>query len=211
MGIIRRSVFNMLNIVNAQILSKYPLQLTPTSGTAISHPNIRRDILLHGNYKFFEKVDFGLNGNKFAVAIGYNPSSASTNTALDQTNRKLVNKFTALGYDGYYLLNLYPEINSKKVNSGAVPFNKQFYEIIGSSLFQYSTSYNDSLDVYIFWGRSVPLSRKKIAALGTGLVNHNIYILINATIVLHEHPSYLSITNIAFKTFSLPLTHKIRQ
>ena len=66
-------------------------------------------------YKFEEELVFSGSNNcnkKMAICIGYNPALSCK--YLDATNKRLCAQLKELGYDGYYLFNLYPEITSHK-------------------------------------------------------------------------------------------------
>ena len=200
----------MINLIINEIFNTYSLNTVVSIGTANHNANISRRILLIPNYKFVEKIDFGTPGNKFAVAIGYNPSSVSTNLTMDKTNIKLSNYLISLGYDGYYLLNLYPEINSKKIIKTTSNYNVDFYNIIERVLIRFYNINQQILDLYIFWGRSVYLNLNKINSLTNGFTNYSNFATTNTISNLHEHPSYVPQSHIGNKSINLPLTTKIK-
>ena len=117
-----------------------------------------RDILYSNTCKYMEKVTFNTNGNNFAIAIGYNPASNS-NTIIDKSNYLISTYLSNLGYDGYYLLNMYPDITPIKIRKiNSVLGN--YIDMVLSFLNAYA--HINSHDIFIFWGSSVYLSNNVI-------------------------------------------------
>ena len=91
------------------------------------------DNLTTPKIKYAEKINFvGKTGNRYSIAIGYNPSK-TLKKAIDHTNELIAFLFYKSGYDGYYLLNLYPEVQTKKIIKSASQF-PDFYKVAQKTL-----------------------------------------------------------------------------
>lgn len=140
------------------------------------------DNLTTTKIKYAEKIKFvGKTGNRYSVAIGYNPSKALTK-AIDHTNELIAFLFYKSGYDGYYLLNLYPDVQTKKIIKSASQF-PDFYKVAQKTLNKFK------FDLYVFWGSSVYVSFTLSSMLNS--LSQDVY-TIGATngsnAYLHKHP-----------------------
>ncbi len=115
---------------------------------------ISRDILYSTTCKYLEKVTFNAKGSNFAITIGYNPVSNS-NITIDKSNYLISTYLSNLGYDGYYLLNMYPDITSTKIRKSESVLGNYIEIVLG---FLNSYAYINTSDVFIFWGSSAYLS-----------------------------------------------------
>ena len=76
-------------------------------------------ILASNNGKYAEKILFNSIGNKFAVAIGYNPAMNSL-TSIDKSNFLISNLLNSDNYNGYYLFNIFPDVSVSKIKKNNV-------------------------------------------------------------------------------------------
>lgn len=135
----------------------------------------------------------GANG-KYAIAIGYNPSSKSTPTVTDQTNNKLIDLFVKNHYVGYYLLKLYPEISSSPTIRKTAIYNKDFFLLIDDVI----NNYKEAVDYIVFWGRDFLVPNKISSTIIADLPSVGTQVTtdvrkatpLNPT-TLHAHPSYV--------------------
>ena len=102
-------------------------------------------------YKFLEKITWEQN-TKMAVCIGLNPAKADKE--LDVTNNRLIRLLREY-YSGYILLNLYPEITSKKsLIRSSDKINKNF----DNKIIKYIDCNFKSNDIILFFGRTTKIS-----------------------------------------------------
>ena len=116
--------------------------------------------------KYAEKITFNDSPQNLAFAIGYNLSSCDM-VAMDKTNILVAQFLKKEGYDGYYLLNLFPDVQTRKIKKKESSF-KNYIDVIKNCFLKVKdTSSNQfrNKDLYIFWGSSVYLNNKEISAL----------------------------------------------
>lgn len=153
--------------------------------------------------KYMEKISFNTNGNNYAIAIGYNPASDSSD-AIDKTNYLISTHLSRSGYDGYYLFNMYPDVSVTKVRKYA-SYRSDYINILMNFLINYPQINN--YDIFIFWGSSVYVSDDVMRDLIT-LKNrcHEIF-TIGTTNVNHQHPGRgVSVATINHHKINLPPT-----
>jgi hypothetical protein len=171
------------------------LQTNQITSTQISTPNnisinvglpvfdVSRDLLVDNirNFKYAEKVSFiGRQNQRYAIAIGYNPAMASL-TTIDRTNKLIAYRLHYLGYDGYYLLNLYPDVQAQKV-----PKNMSLFPNYSNYVFNVINYRNFQLDTFIFWGSSVYVD--KSLCLNINSLIQNVYTIGVNNGSNHRHP-----------------------
>lgn len=93
----------------------------------------------NNNYKFCECIKWN-NGNNMAIFIGLNPSNM-LHSNLDKTNELITYKCYKK-YDGYYLFNIYPLVQSKG-------FTKSGYKCISPNYGDMSNIIADTINAYI--------------------------------------------------------------
>lgn len=161
--------------------------------------DVYRDLLVDNisNFKYAEKVRFiGRQNQKYAIAVGYNPAMASL-TTIDRTNRLIAYRLHYLGYDGYYLLNLYPDVQTKKItkNTSLFPdYSDYVFNVLNHQPFQ--------LDTFIFWGSSVYVDKSLCFKIRSLIQNVYTIGVINGPV--HRHPGRCVTAGTIFNT----LCHK---
>jgi hypothetical protein len=182
----------MLTFISSQLKAKKiavikTRKLAPISiNIGSSHFDIVRELLVNKlkitNIKFAEKIQFVGKGIKnYAIAIGYNPSKAVTK-AIDHTNELIAFYLYKNGYDGYYLLNLFPDVQPTKVLK-SVSLYPNFSTILNATLNKFK------LDSFIFWGSSVYLSSDLATMLNS--LTQKVYTIgakVGSNSYLHKHP-----------------------
>lgn len=147
-------------------------------GTGIfqNEENANRSILTNLNFseKFCEKISFNTTGQKYAIAIGYNPSLCNINN-FDLTNQLLCYYLQSQRYDGYYLLNIFSNVSVKKSFNNKKSMIKYFQKIFNK--------FNN--DIYIFWGRSVYVNKTLLKSFQN--IKNQIFTIGN-TLHAHQHP-----------------------
>ena len=146
------------------------------------------DNLTTPKYKFKEIIHFTkdpLSDKHMAICIGINPAKAEQN--IDPTNINLI-KLLFDNYDGYILLNIYPEItkNAKKVNfkdDENINFTKNLDAIINE---------NKTEDIILFFGRTTIVPSTFIELINS-CVNNNRIVKITTHDGEFTHPARRSI------------------
>ena len=142
--------------------------------------SVTREILSDGgNNKYAEKITFdGVNNQKFAIALGYNPSMCNS-SCMDNTNKLICAHLYSKGYSGYYLINLYSNVSSnKKFNNKTI-----FWRYLNDILSRFVNN------LFIFWGTTVYVNKNIIDAINN--CSNSIYTIgrnkkgIN---IMHKHP-----------------------
>ena len=156
-----------------------------TRNSGILHREILHASLHNADYKLVEKITFkGQPLGRFAVAIGYNPALLDFNH-IDKTNELIADYLYSLGYAGYYLLNLLPDVSHQKPNKSASNFN-DFYQIIEIALANLPQI--SSMDLFIFWGSSVYVNSKEKIAFDGMLSRFASSYTIGTSKAKHKHP-----------------------
>lgn len=117
--------------------------------------SVTREILSDGgNNKYAEKITFdGVNNQKFAIALGYNPSMCNS-SCMDNTNKLICAHLYSQGYSGYYLINLYSNVSSnKKFNNKTI-----FWRYLNDILSRFVNN------LFIFGGTTVYVNKNIIDA-----------------------------------------------
>jgi len=201
----------MINNFQKQFRLKYGISLNSiVSGTQSSYSyvnigTINRDSLQSNgiaNSKFIERIKWG-SGNNMAFAIGLNPSMLLPNN-LDKTNELVAHAIqSAKIYDGYYLLNIFPLVqtnnfskNRYKSNYSKVNLYYELTDVIKDSINAYQAANSiTSVDVICFFGSSLYLDKKFVNNINL-ISNAHIY-TIGTAIKLHHHPGRnISVNNI---------------
>lgn len=152
-------VFNELNATKKEVVS---------AGTIKNGHKVMRNIYCNNgegsdsenfSFKYKEKITFlekydknnkrkeiKTKANKTAICIGYNPAAA--NDELDMTNKRLIDLLWD-EYDGYLLVNLFPQITDKKDECDLdLADNLEFSKVVENIL------KNNNEDIILFWGRT---------------------------------------------------------
>jgi hypothetical protein len=97
-----------------KLVVKYPTGLKPTRN--LTNPSV---------YTYF-RYSVGHNGSKPLVCIGMNPSAAREEYS-DRTVNKVIKHAVNNGYDGWIMLNIYPEraTNIKDASKFNIDLHKQ--------------------------------------------------------------------------------------
>ena len=192
----------------SNISHKYYSKSNPLTFKNNSIPFIsQRDILDSNNEKYAEKILFNSTGNKFAVAIGYNPAINSS-TSIDKSNFLISNLLNSHNYNEYYLFNIFPDVSVSKIKKN----NSNYPNYIEDALdFLFSQTATTNFDLIIFWGSSVYVNEsieKKLKTLNTKFRTYTI----GTNTTPHKHPGRtVSINTIKLNTNNLSsLTKKCR-
>lgn len=127
--------------------------------------------------KFVERISWNENGQHYAICIGYNPAQLNS-TNFDKTNELLICLLRDC-YDGYYLFNLYGEINPQKVQKSK---SSSLIECIVKTINNSETQY----DVHFFWGNSVYINGTETNWLNS--LKANAVYTIGTKKAHHHHP-----------------------
>lgn len=117
-------------------------------------------------FKYKEKILFQKlnNKGKTAICIGYNPAKSCED--IDITNKRLIECLWE-DYDGYELVNLYPQVSSDKTTCiNDLDENYNFINVIVDII------ENDEKDIILFWGRTLSLSDELYNAICNRLDKH---------------------------------------
>ena len=186
----------MLQQIIASVNQRYPnIHLTNQNinigtATTVTKNILCREILhtsfQNANYKFAEKIIFsGRCTGRLAVAIGYNPAILNM-SYIDKTNELIADYLHSLGYAGYYLLNLFPEVTPQKPNKSASYFNN-FYIVLQTALARLPQV--SSMDLFIFWGSSVYINIQERIAFDSILrLFASSYTMGTNNGINHKHP-----------------------
>lgn len=141
------------------------------------------------NYKFFEQVKWG-TGNNMAIAIGMNPSQMLPSN-LDKSNELLLYGCYLNLYDGYYLFNLYPLVQTqgftKKWYNNISPTYGDLSDVIRSTLNTYANTFKiTKYDVICFFGSSFYINTNIVNNLNN--INSSNYFTLGTKTKLHKHP-----------------------
>lgn len=122
-----------------------------------------------------------------AVAIGLNPSKALPDD-LDKTNELVLFALSTLKkgrrYDGYYLINLYADIQATKFKrKGKTVLSKVIKDAVNAYTAANSLK---KIDIYIFFGKSFYVSPQILSDLN-GISNARFYTL-GTKKCPHHHP-----------------------
>ena len=154
--------------------------------------------------KYMEKITWN-DCKKKAICIGYNPARADT-SGLDKTNELLTDFLHNSGYGGYYLFNLYSEVNVKKVSK------KNSTSLLSCICSAIQDKYK-CVDVYFFWGNSVYINPEEEKILKE-LAKHKFNLFtIGGKTLKFCHPSRLSkdaISRYPVDKTEVVLNHKIK-
>lgn len=195
---------NFLSKISYQYYSKNnPLTFKNNSIPFIS----QRDILDSNNEKYAEKILFNSIGNKFAVAIGYNPAINSS-TSIDKSNFLISNLLYNQNYSGYYLFNIFPDVSVLKINKNNSSYPNYIEDVLD---FLFAQTIITNLDLIIFWGSSAYVNKnieKKLKTLNTKFSTYTI----GTNAIIHKHPGRnVCINTIKLNTNNLSsLTKKCR-
>ena len=173
------------------------LSQTHAGGLAfVSGRNVLEDVGL----KYAEKVEFNTSGANYAVAIGYNPAYNSP-TFIDKTNYLISNLLHTSHYDGYYLLNMFPDVAATKISKSASSYPNCIDDVLD---FLISDSRTCMDDIFIFWGSSTYVSinvETKLQSLAR--IGRKIYTIGTLTIN-HRHPGRnVSLSSISYHAANL--------
>ena len=103
--------------------------------------------------KYKEVIEFVKTDkiSKTAICIGYNPAKASEK--IDTTNKRLIDCLWN-NYDGYRLINLFPQVSTDKTTCITdLEDNVKFCNVIINILT------NEKDDIILFWGRTVAINK----------------------------------------------------
>ena len=173
------------------------LSQTHAGGLAfVSGRNVLEDVGL----KYAEKVEFNTGGSNYAIAIGYNPAYNSP-TFIDKTNYLISNLLHTSHYDGYYLLNMFPDVNTTKTIKSASGYPNNIDDALN---FLISDSLVCMHDIFIFWGSSTYVSVNVESKLQRLLhLGRQIYTIGTLT-TNHRHPGRnVSLSNICYHVANL--------
>lgn len=144
----------------------------------------QRDVIHTQLCKFMEKVTFNAIGTNFAIAIGYNPATNSA-VSIDKSNYLISTYLKKHNYDGYYLLNMYPDITPVKINKKRSVLSN-YIDIVLNFLNNYPQI--NQFDIFIFWGSSVYLSTDTIQALSSLQKSSHSLFTFGVGNTHHQHP-----------------------
>lgn len=111
-------------------------------------------------FKYKEEISFVKKGDtteKNAICIGYNPAKASEE--IDTTNKRLIDLLWS-DYDGYLLLNLYPQISTNQDTCYPEIDENAFFEDVIIGMLE-----EDSRDIILFWGRTAVVTESICEAI----------------------------------------------
>lgn len=137
------------------------------------------DLFEHSNWLYEKNEDnsaryvLGEHGDNPLVCIGVNPSTAEPNI-LDPTLRQVRNRAVRMGFDGWIMLNLYPQ---RATNPNNLPknfcYNKTLHAIntswIRSCIYRYNVK-----TIWAAWG-TVIKKRVYLSAMLKEICEHNIF------------------------------------
>jgi len=211
----------MINYFQNEFRLKYGISLNSiVSGTQSSYSYVkigtinRTSLQSNGitSLKFIERIQWR-SGNNMAFAIGLNPSMLLPNN-LDKTNELVAHAIYSTNiYDGYYLLNLFPLVqtnnftkNRYKSNYSKTNLYYELTDVIKDSINTYQAVNGiTSVDVICFFGSSLYLDKSFVNNINS-ICNANIY-TIGTTRKPHHHPGRnLSVNNIRLNNRN---SHKI--
>ncbi len=168
------------------------IQLTEqniTSGTAKNVKCVSCRKILHASIdekrcKFAEKITFREKKGDYAVAIGYNPALWNE-CRIDKTNELIAGCLYEMGYAGYYLLNLFPDVTPVKLTKADSCFGN-YLETISNALEELQQV--SSMELHIFWGSSVYVNADEKKTLDNITRLFKSVYTIGTEEVKHKHP-----------------------
>lgn len=185
-----------ISIFNTKYNLKYKKVVNSTQNTFSYIPisltvnrNSFQTIRSNNHYKFIEEVKWK-SGNNIAVVIGMNPSQMIPSN-LDKTNELLLYACYLKSYDGYYLFNLYPLVQTKgftkKSYNNISPTYGDLSDVIRCTLNTYAKTCSiTNYDVICFFGSSFYISANIVNNLNN--INFANYFTLGTKTKLHKHP-----------------------
>lgn len=144
----------------------------------------QRDVIHTQLCKFMEKVTFNAIGTNFAIAIGYNPATNSA-VSIDKSNYLISTYLKNQNYDGYYLLNMFPDVTPVKIKRTRST-HPDYIDVVLDFLNKYPQI--NQFDIFIFWGSSVYIPTDMIQALLILQKNSRSLFTFGVGNTHHQHP-----------------------